>query len=131
MEILNVRLTSTPDVYDVNGTTLVDPLHPDYAAVLQWAADGKEVMPQYTAQELRNKIPQSVTMRQARLALLQSGLLATVTNAITASVDETLKIEWEYATEVRRDWVSLDAMAHSLGLTDAQLDDLFTLAATL
>lgn len=77
------------------------------------------------------KVPQVVTMRQARLALLQSNLLTTVTDAIAAGADEAMKIEWEYATEVKRDWPSLIALATTLGLTSAQLDDLFTLANTL
>lgn len=76
-------------------------------------------------------IPSHVTMRQARLALLQSGLLQTVTDAIATGTDEAMKIEWEYATEVKRDWPSLVALAGSLGMTDADLDNLFTLAATL
>lgn len=72
-----------------------------------------------------------VTMRQARLALLQSGLLATIQTAITNGTDDAMKIEWEYATEVRRDWASLIALTTTLGMTDIQLDSLFELAATL
>lgn len=69
-----------------------------------------------------------VTMRQARLALLEQGLLATVDTAIANSDDEALKIEWEYAMDVKRNWTSLVALAHALGITDEQLDALFTLA---
>lgn len=76
-------------------------------------------------------VPEVVTMRQARLALLQSGLLQTVTDAIATGTDEAIKIEWEYATDVKRDWPSLVALTTSLGITDADLDNLFTLAATL
>lgn len=75
-------------------------------------------------------IPQVVTMRQARLALLEQGLLATVDTAIAGGTDEAMKIEWEYATEVRRDWASLITMTETLGMTSAQLDDLFLLAST-
>ncbi len=70
-------------------------------------------------------------MRQARLALLQAGLLATVDNTIASSTDSALKIEWEYATEVRRDWKSLEDLINALGFTDEQVDDLFILAGTL
>lgn len=75
--------------------------------------------------------PQIVTMRQARLALLQSNLLTTVTDKIVNGTDEAMKIEWEYATEVRRDWPSLITLTASLGMTSTQLDDLFRLANTL
>lgn len=76
-------------------------------------------------------IPQVVTMRQTRLALLQSNLLVTVDTAIASGTDEAMKIEWEYATEVRRDWASLITLSTSLGMTTKQLDDLFLLASTL
>jgi len=76
-------------------------------------------------------IPQVISMRQARLALLQANLLATVETAIQASTDEAMKIEWEYATEVRRDWTSLIDLSEALGMTSQQMDELFLLASTL
>lgn len=76
-------------------------------------------------------LPKVVTMRQARLALLDAGLLSTVESAITGGQDEALKIEWEYATEVRRDWQSLEDLVNSMGMPDDALDDLFILAGSL
>lgn len=88
-----------------------------------------------TAEELeadrKSKVPQVVTIRQARLALLQAGLLDDIDAAIAASEDRALQIEWEFVTEFRRDWPALIAMQPALGLTDQQIDDLFTLAVTL
>lgn len=75
-------------------------------------------------------VPQSVTMRQARLALAATELLATV-NAVVAQADEATQIEWEFAATVDRGWPTLIALQGALGLTDAQIDDLFVLAATL
>ena len=79
-------------------------------------------------------IPTSVTMRQARLALLQAGLLASVNTAI-ASLPEPQKsystIEWEYATEVLRESPLINNLASGLSLSTTQLDDLFTLASSL
>lgn len=75
--------------------------------------------------------PKVVTMRQARLALLQSNLLSTIDIAIASGTDEAMKIEWEYATEVRRDWASLITLATALGMTSVDLDGLFELGATL
>lgn len=72
----------------------------------------------------------AITPRQARLALQQAGLLDAVT-AWIASADATTQIEWEFALEVRRDWLPILACATALGLTEAQVDDLFILAATL
>ena len=76
-------------------------------------------------------VPQRITMRQARLSLLNNGLLSTVDNAIASGSDEEMKIEWEYTTEVKRDWPSLIIMATTLGITEAQLDGLFIQGATL
>jgi hypothetical protein len=73
-------------------------------------------------------VPQAVTMRQARLALLSAGLLDQVNAAIT---DPAARIEWEYATTVERNSSLVQSLASGLGLTEPQLDDLFTLAATL
>jgi hypothetical protein len=69
-------------------------------------------------------------MRQARLALLQQNLLSTVDAAIAAG-GVADKITWEYATEVNRDDVLVQNLAIGLGFTETQLDELFTLAASL
>lgn len=82
----------------------------------------------------RNPVPQSVTMRQARLALLQAGLLAQVGAAIDQlpEPDRTAaRIEWEYSQEVQRDKPFVQMLAPALGLDQAQLDALFIHAATL
>lgn len=79
-------------------------------------------------------VPQTVTMRQARLALLGAGLLSTVEAAIDAQAEPTksqIKIEFEYATEVARQWPTLLALAPALGLDDADLDNLFITASQL
>lgn len=75
-------------------------------------------------------VPQSVTMRQARLALHTAGLLASVEAAIAAAGVEA-GIEWEYAQTVDRAAGLVPTMATTLGMTNKQLDDLFILAASL
>lgn len=79
-------------------------------------------------------VPEVVTMRQARLALLAAGLLAQVDMAIASmpgTEGEAARIEWEYAQEVRRDWPVVVAIGDALGLGDAQLDALFRAAALM
>lgn len=81
-----------------------------------------------------SKVPQSVTMRQARLALLDAGLLQSVADAVAAMPGiegDAARIEWEYAQEVRRDSALLASLANSLQMTDMQIDDLFTKGASL
>ncbi len=79
--------------------------------------------------------PSSVTMRQARLALLGAGLLDAVEAAIAAMTDATQRraaeIEWEYAQTVDRNSPFTQQLASGLGLTSEQLDSLFTQAAAL
>lgn len=72
----------------------------------------------------------SVSMRQAQLALLQHNLLDAVDSAILQMPREA-QIEWNKATEVQRDNPLVPAMQTLLGWTDEQMDGLFTLAATL
>lgn len=83
---------------------------------------------QYTAK--KNFCPVVVSMRQAKLALLQAGLLDDV-DAVIAQAPRELQIEWEYATEVNRDWPTLATVKTLLNLTEDQLDDLFILASKL
>jgi response regulator RpfG family c-di-GMP phosphodiesterase len=68
-------------------------------------------------------------MRQARLALLQAGHLATVDAALAQ--DPAAKIQWEYATHVYRTDALVGQMAQLLSLSDQQLDELFIAAAKL
>lgn len=75
-------------------------------------------------------IPSIVSMRQARLALLQAGLLSTVNAAISAGGDAD-KIEWEYAADVDRNSPLVQNMKVGLSLSDTDLDNMFTLASTL
>ena len=78
----------------------------------------------------KSKVPQVITIRQARLALLAAGLLDSVEAAVAAG-DRTVQIEWEYVTELRRDWPTLVALAGALGLTELQVDELFIMASGL
>lgn len=79
-------------------------------------------------------VPKVVTMRQARLALLGAGLLDTVTTQIAtlpSPQKEAATIEWEYSQEVHRNKELVGVLAPMLGLTGAQIDQLFIAAATL
>lgn len=92
------------------------------------------IVRELTPAELAARVPRSVSMRQARLALLDSGLLQLVNNAIAAmhgTEGEAARIEWEYATEVRRDSPLVGALAGPLNLTEAELNQLFISAAGL
>lgn len=79
-------------------------------------------------------VPAEVTMRQARLALLQAGKLAAVDAAINGMSEPAKtasRIEWEYSGTVKRNQPLVLALAPALGLTSAQLDALFVAAESL
>ena len=103
--------------------------NPDYLAYKAWLAAGgvpEPALPPYA--------PSVVSMRQARLALLGAGLLASVDAAIDglpSPQKEAARIEWEYATEVQRSSGLVPMMGAALSLAEAQLDSLFITAVTL
>ena len=78
-------------------------------------------------------IPSIVTMRQARLALLESNKLHLVQPAIDSLPSpqkEAAQIEWEYSAEVHRNKEFVQLLGAALGLTSEDLDNLFLLAST-
>jgi len=80
-------------------------------------------------------VPRTVTMRQARLALLSAGLLDDVDEALASIPDEAERraalIAWEYAAEVERDDHLVQSVAQAIGLSADQLDQLFAAARSL
>ena len=91
--------------------------------------------PEPEPEPLPPAVPQQVTMRQARLALLGAGLLDDVDAAIAAIPDpvqrKAAQIEWEYASTVERQSPFVQQLAAGLGLSAEQMDDLFVQAAAL
>lgn len=100
----------------VTGETQTVPLTPEEIAALLPAGPAP--------------VPQSVTPRQARLALLGAGLLDAVETAIAAG-SRADQITWEFAVDVRRDYALIANLGATLGLTSAQIDELFRTAAAL
>ena len=79
-------------------------------------------------------VPESVTMRQARQAMLSAGILSQVDALIAAMPGddgESARIDWGHAHDVKRDWPLIGALGPQLGLTDQGIDDLFIYAATI
>jgi hypothetical protein len=79
-------------------------------------------------------VPEAVTMRQARLALLGAGVLDAAEAAIAGipGVEgRVAQIEWEYATELRRDHPLVAGLGQGLGLDDGAIDVLFMQAAQI
>lgn len=75
-------------------------------------------------------VPLEIEPLWALLALKGAGLLEAVEGAIAAADPDT-QLYWNRAQGFRRDSAILIDFAHGLGMTDAQLDDLFRAAANL
>lgn len=76
----------------------------------------------------------SVTMRQARLALLAIGKLGDVEAAIDALPEPQrteAKIEWDYAASIEKASPLIQSLAPTIGIDAEMLTELFNTAATL
>ncbi len=96
-------------------------------AVVPWSAEEIEAY-------RKSLVPESVTMRQARQAMLSAGILSQVDALIAAMPGddgESARIDWGHAHDVKRDWPLIGALGPQLGLTEQGIDDLFIYAATI
>jgi hypothetical protein len=83
-------------------------------------------------QRLSRRVPQVMSALQCRLALMGAGLLNPVEALMAATATPAhVRIAWEYATQFERGSPMIAATAAMLGLTDAQLDDLFVAGAAI
>lgn len=100
-----------------------------YADVEAWLAEGNVLAefsgyPEIPPQEI--EVPERVSRMQAEMKLHRAGLLGQVDMIMQdPATDPEIVIAWQAATEVRRNSPTVAQLASRLGLTDAELDDLF------
>lgn len=94
----------------------------------------REVVP-WMAEEIeahrKSLVPESVTMRQARIALSRAGLIPAVEQALATmegQAGEEARIEWDYSSQVFRHKPFVIGLGTSIGLTESQIDELFITA---
>lgn len=73
-------------------------------------------------------VPLSVPAVNGKLALAQAGLLPTI-KTMMAGADDATQIWWDASTEFQRSHPMVIGIGTALGLTSAQIDDLFRAAA--
>ena len=81
-------------------------------------------------------VPLSVTMAQARIAMSRSGITEAMVDAVIdgmpgGQAKTETRIWWERSNAVERNHPAVAALALALGLSEAQVDGLFELAAAL
>jgi hypothetical protein len=80
-------------------------------------------------------VPQSVSMAQARQALMDAGLFDAIDGGLNALPDGPTKRKaltfWEYSPTVSRNGELVTMLAAQFGLKDEQLDALFLAAAEI
>jgi len=106
-----------------------DPAWPDYLA---WLAAGgvPEAIPTTIPPISTDPVPLSVTRFQARAALHLAGLLDDAEAAI-AQANPLSRIAWEHANVYRRDSPTVISIGQQLGLSEADMDELFKTAASI
>ena len=106
--------------------------HPVTAATLTVPASAPDRDAQITAffADVPADVPQVVSARQAKLALLAVGLLDDA-DAAAVAAGRAVEIEWEYATEIRRENALIAALGAGIGLSEVDIDALFVAAAKL
>ncbi len=87
-----------------------------------------DYLPEHAAAIAAAAVPSVVTMRQARLALLDASLLTAVKTFIAAQPEES-QIYWESSQEIHRTHPLVATVQAALTLTDTDIDNLFIAAA--
>lgn len=82
------------------------------------------------ASNAQPRVPEVVTPRQFRLAVVAAGIaLGDIESALAGNA--AALVEWEYASEFRRDHPMISQLAAGFGLGAAELDALFIAAGNL
>lgn len=76
-------------------------------------------------------IPQQITPYQGKAQLLTEGMLSDVEAIVSTSTDPYLKLAWNNAIMWERQSPMIASVAAAMGMTDAEVDDLFVAAAQI
>ena len=83
-----------------------------------------------------NPVPAEISARQARLWLIRHGITLAQVDAVIASIPdaltrESVRVDWEYGTEVHRSSPFIEQLGPALGLDADSIDAAFREAAKI
>jgi hypothetical protein len=117
------------DVYPVTDEAVPDG-HVVTGSSLHW--DGQTVTRVFTSEPAPPPpVPEIVSRFQARAALMIAGKLADAEAAVAASNDPLTQLAWAEAVEWKRSSPALNGLAEAIGMTQADVDELFRTAASI
>jgi hypothetical protein len=128
VKIISATLCASPSSviieYD-SGVSVCAPCYDgnqDYENYKAWLAEGNTPNPYVPPPPA---IPQQVPMWAVRTVLQNDGLFDQAQALIEASTDNALKNVWEYGNFAERNSRAISVLAIELGLTEAQVDQMF------
>lgn len=129
------QLAATNSVKRISDGALIpfDLANTDYQAFLAWQSQGNtpQLAPQLTPEQILEleRAQMECSRFQAKAALALAGKLTAADAVVAASTDAVVKLAWADATVFKRNSPSINGLASAIGLTQADLDDLFRTAA--
>ena len=119
-----------------NDITVASDVAPDFVPNPPWVVLSAEELRVLRQSRESSTVPATISARQARLWLIRHGITLAQVDAVIASIPdaltrESVRVDWEYGTQVYRSSPFIEQLGPALGLDAAAIDAAFREAATI